>query len=56
MTKALGSLIFIKSEYDVDNNETLGESVMDWDGLVVREEIAETDEEKAESAPQSAAK
>ena len=44
---------YFKSEYDVDSNVTLRESIMDWDGLVIRDE---TDEEKAASAPQSAAK
>ena len=44
---------YFKSEYDVDSNVMLRESIMDWDGLVIRDE---TDEEKAASAPQSAAK
>ena len=44
---------YFKSEYDVDSDVMLRESIMDWDGLVIREE---TDEEKAASAPQSAAK
>ena len=44
---------YFKSEYNVDNNAMLRESIMDWDGLVIRDE---TDEEKAASAPQSAAK
>ena len=44
---------YFKSEYDVNNNVMLRESIMDWDGLVIRDE---TDEEKAASAPQSATK
>ena len=44
---------YFKSEYDVDSDVMLRESIMDWDGLVIRDE---TDEEKAASAPQSAAK